>query len=108
MKDLKATQDGNCPSCFGTEWKLAKMFVMDGVINVDTETSGEGVSGKRYQIVGKQYTDINLSTTGTHTHAIAAEYAPPEPPEQYYRKDHWLMMCSIDLESVASTICVSD
>ena len=56
---------------------------MDGLINVDTETSGEGVSGRRHQIVGKQYTDINLSNTGTHTHAIAAEYAPPEPPEQY-------------------------
>lgn len=102
MKEPKLSNDGNCPACSGVDWKLAKVLVLAGVTNIDTESDGGGFGvGVGGRGVNVNYQGLDLSTTGTHTTGTAAEYAAPKAPDQYDKKDHWLKECSNVLKQAA-------
>lgn len=109
MKEPKLSDDGNCPTCSGIDWKLARVLVLDGVTNIDTESNGGGFGiGVGSAGVNVNYQGLDLSTTGTHTSATAQEYAPPIPPNQYDRKDYWVKECSNVLKQAADKIVKVD
>ncbi len=109
MKEPKVSINDNCPSCNSSDWKLAKMLVLGGITNINYESSGGGfgVSAGRGG-VGVNYQGVDLSTTGTQTVAIADEYAPPMPPNEYINKDSWIKKCSDSLKNSAETILKID
>lgn len=113
MTEPKIVNRPECPSCSGTEWKLAKMIVLDGTINVDTESDGGGFGasaglGRGQGGANLNYQSLNFSTTGTHTRALAEALAPPPAPPQYAQKDYWLCEMRTHLRQPAQNVVEID
>lgn len=109
MIEPKLSNDGNCPACFGGDWKLAKVLVLNGVSHINTESDGGGFGvGFGRGGVSVNYQNLDLSTSGTHTTATALEHAAPEQPDQYPRLAHWLGECSSAIEKAANGIVEVD
>jgi hypothetical protein len=113
MRLPKIVDAPECPGCSGAEWKLAKMVVLGGTVNVDTESDGGGFGvsaglGRGQGGIGVNYQGLDVSTTGTHTQAAAAAYAPPNPPDQYEKKDDWLEQVNEDLKLAVKNIVEID
>ena len=86
MKAPTVVSNAICPCCSGSEWKLAKMFLLEGMVNVETRTTTIGTTATT---IAHEY---DHSTTGTHTRADAIAFAPPLPPKEYEVKDLCLLM----------------
>lgn len=89
------------------------MLVLAGVTQIDTESKGGGFGvgiglGSGQSGVGVNYQGIDLSTTGTHSVAMAIEYSPPTPPDEYANKEHWIKECYSNLKDSAKIIMKMD
>jgi len=109
MNVAKLSHTGNCPTCAGTDWKLAKMMFLAGHSTVNTTSSGGGFGasagiGRGQGGVGVNYQAINLNTTGSHATGITLEYAPPQPPAHYEEKATLLQECSALLTETEEAI----
>lgn len=113
MEYTKISTDGHCPSCSGIDWKLAKMIVLDGIANIETESEGGGFGvsaglGRGQGGIGVNYQGFNSSASGTITKATSEVYAPPCPPDYYDSKEDWITSRDIQLWRAARTMLEID
>lgn len=109
MREPKKTTDGNCPNCSSSDWTLTKLVVLHGTVAIKTESNGGGFGvgagvGNGHGGVGVNYQSTNLSTSGIHTTAMAAEWGCPRAPEEYSRKSHWINECVESSKEAAQAI----
>jgi hypothetical protein len=69
----------NCPSCGSGNWKMLPLVHSEGLVDVETVTSGGTLGmGASTGGIGGAYTRSRASTEGTHQSELSKAAAPPE------------------------------
>ena len=71
----------NCPSCRSKNWKLCRVVYDEGLVHVETSTSGGTLgAGIGTGGIGVGYARTSADTIGSHQSEFSKAVAPPEIP----------------------------